>query len=630
MSGFRLDLFDRRFDDLVASARARIPNLAPDWTDHNLHDPGITLIELLAWTAEAQIYALSRMRKDERIAYGALLGIVPHGPLAAAGEVWPRAPVTQWQVVARDAEAGTGKPDAPLFWPAADIALVPVAVTALRTRLADGAQLDRLDANARNGASYEPFGPHGCPGDVLELSLRCDGGMQLPAQARSGAARMSLGVRVASGLAVAAGPVPALRVTLAGAGVRLVLPVEDGTAGFSRNGVLLLDLSGLAPHPALSEFTLYIHAPRGFAVAPRIRSIEPNVLPLLQARIVKQEVHIATGQPGQELKLGWPGLQFGAGAPEVVVESRADGEALGWQRTSDLAASRPADLHYLLDESSGRIWFGNGINGKLLHAGDQIWLSYSASAGAQGNLPRSQAWSVTALGARFGENLDPMSGGADALDLAGLRSAARRRVREQRPLVTAADVRAAASALQDLQVARAELLQRPACCGQAQAAVLTLVALRARQPGEAGAEDARWLEALRARLAPRLPLGTRLRVIAPRYLRLRVRARLLAQPMASPALILEQAQAELLRRLAPVAARAGDEIFPLGAALSAMTVAAWLRGIAGVARVTECQLSLGEGDDAPAGSRVTLPPSGLPRLDLAASDIALLRAGSLP
>ena len=35
-------LDDRRWQDLVEEGRALIPRLAPAWTDHNVHDPGIT------------------------------------------------------------------------------------------------------------------------------------------------------------------------------------------------------------------------------------------------------------------------------------------------------------------------------------------------------------------------------------------------------------------------------------------------------------------------------------------------------------------------------------------------------------------------------------------------------------
>src|SRR5437763_7591257 len=83
------NLFERRFQDLVEIGHARLPALAPEWTDHNAHDPGITLMELLAWVAEAQLYSLGHMRRDERVAYAALLGVAPGGTQGARGLIWP-------------------------------------------------------------------------------------------------------------------------------------------------------------------------------------------------------------------------------------------------------------------------------------------------------------------------------------------------------------------------------------------------------------------------------------------------------------------------------------------------------------------------------------------------------------
>src|SRR4029079_17618619 len=89
MSGVALKLFDRRFSDLVKIGRAKLPSIAPEWTDHNAHDPGITLMELLAWVGEAQMYSLSKLRRDERQSYAALLGFAPSGTTAATGLIWP-------------------------------------------------------------------------------------------------------------------------------------------------------------------------------------------------------------------------------------------------------------------------------------------------------------------------------------------------------------------------------------------------------------------------------------------------------------------------------------------------------------------------------------------------------------
>ena len=38
-------LDDRSFQDLVDEAKKRIPHYCKEWTDHNVSDPGVTLIE---------------------------------------------------------------------------------------------------------------------------------------------------------------------------------------------------------------------------------------------------------------------------------------------------------------------------------------------------------------------------------------------------------------------------------------------------------------------------------------------------------------------------------------------------------------------------------------------------------
>lgn len=68
-----LTLDDRSYADLVEEARKRIPALCPGWTDHNPTDPGIVLIEMLAWLTEMLIYRVDQVTDDSRRAFLRLL-----------------------------------------------------------------------------------------------------------------------------------------------------------------------------------------------------------------------------------------------------------------------------------------------------------------------------------------------------------------------------------------------------------------------------------------------------------------------------------------------------------------------------------------------------------------------------
>lgn len=55
------NLDDRTFEQLVAEGLSLIPRYSPEWTDHNVADPGRTLIELLSYVTEAAIFQLNEL-----------------------------------------------------------------------------------------------------------------------------------------------------------------------------------------------------------------------------------------------------------------------------------------------------------------------------------------------------------------------------------------------------------------------------------------------------------------------------------------------------------------------------------------------------------------------------------------
>jgi hypothetical protein len=76
-------LDDRAFDDIVQEAIRLIPRYAPEWTNHNASDPGITLIELAAWMTDIALYRLNRVPEKNYVAFLNLLGIRLKPPAAA-------------------------------------------------------------------------------------------------------------------------------------------------------------------------------------------------------------------------------------------------------------------------------------------------------------------------------------------------------------------------------------------------------------------------------------------------------------------------------------------------------------------------------------------------------------------
>ncbi len=68
------NLDDVTFSELMKKSISEIPQLCPEWTDFNAHDPGITFLEMLMWLTEMQRYYLSQITENHLRSYLRLLG----------------------------------------------------------------------------------------------------------------------------------------------------------------------------------------------------------------------------------------------------------------------------------------------------------------------------------------------------------------------------------------------------------------------------------------------------------------------------------------------------------------------------------------------------------------------------
>jgi hypothetical protein len=157
------NLDTRRWTDLVDEARALIPRYAPTWTDHNYHDPGITLIELLAWLVEQDIYRVNRVPDRHQRKFLALAGFAPRPPrpaLAAltltlkAGEMAQAVPAGMTFALAEDLDRISR------FRTLAPLTILPSQIAALQ--VFDGAAFLDQTRLWRDGLPFALLGQDPC------------------------------------------------------------------------------------------------------------------------------------------------------------------------------------------------------------------------------------------------------------------------------------------------------------------------------------------------------------------------------------------------------------------------------------------------------------------------------------
>jgi hypothetical protein len=170
-------LDDRHFQDIVDEAKKRIPHYSKDWTDHNLSDPGITLIELFAWMTDLLLYRLNQVPDIHYIRFMEMLGIRLQETVAARVRVtfWLSAPQEQPVLVFAGTEVASQQTEKELsvvFTTDEDFLIQPARlVTIFPNATGEKQNLKRLE-NGFDG--FNTFSPRPKPGDALFFGFEND------------------------------------------------------------------------------------------------------------------------------------------------------------------------------------------------------------------------------------------------------------------------------------------------------------------------------------------------------------------------------------------------------------------------------------------------------------------------
>ncbi len=172
-------LDDLRFQDLVNECRKSITKHCPEWTEVNVSDPGITLIELFAWMTDMLSYRINRLPEKLHVALLSLLDVRLRPPEAARTElrfVFEHPPAQEVYIPAWETEVATQRTQMHgpvVFQTNTDFIIRPVRPTVcLFKRGSDWLDIPVSDGRAQpQGRDCSAFSEKPLPGDCLMLGF---------------------------------------------------------------------------------------------------------------------------------------------------------------------------------------------------------------------------------------------------------------------------------------------------------------------------------------------------------------------------------------------------------------------------------------------------------------------------
>jgi predicted phage baseplate assembly protein len=637
----------RSWNELVSEGRSLIPRAATRWTDHNVHDPGITLMELFAWLSEMLLFRLDRVDPATLRGFLRLVGVRPASAGVAETVVAVRAGGGTLPAGTQLTDAGetiTFESAEPLTLSPAWIGLKgdsSVGRTVVRTR-AGGALIDQTAENDPRGRGFLAFGPEPHPGDALELLFDiapCGPGATLSLYVwtadweKDGAERR----RIAAERAAAEADCPpddppswptreecerradatkpkksktpiavGARVTWeyrAASGAWLPMHVAaDETRALTLSGRLSLVL----PSDALTVRSWGLidgrYALRGriesgsYDCPPRIVALALNAVSVRHAAWSRRVETIGTSDGRARQAYQLPQSPVVAGSTRLRLTSAGVADT-SWTEVVEWDESLAADRHYVLDTRVGRIVFGDGRAGAVPPAATTIEVvEYAVGSGPRGNVPEQTLLRIRDGGLSPHEVVQPFParGGSDAEPLARARGRALDAIAAPSRAVTARDFERLSIETPGVHVGRARAWPgyHPSYPCFDASGVITVVVL----PGCGGrpTPTAGFIDAVRAYLERRRTIATELYVVGPRYVPLTAIATLHVSRGVDDAITSVRAQRALDDFFDPLHGGPGRDGWPFGRDVLASEVLSVLASIEGVEHVDGLDLSSGE------------------------------------
>lgn len=608
------NLDDRDFQSLVDDAKRMVQQRCPEWTDHNVSDPGVTLIETFAYMVDQLIWRLNQVPDRLYVQFLDLLGVTLEPPNAARAPVtfWLSAPQQQRVTVPAGSLVATRRTDdEPItFTTVEELDIVPCSFARVATE-SGGEQSDRTESVVR-GLGFSAFSASPKVGDAFYVGLSN--------ATPSCAVDLRLGCEV-EGAGVDPRYPPL--VWEAWDGERWVACEVDAdtTGGLNRDGDVLLHLPrthrahvGVVRQLAgWVRCRLIANEPwqPTYTTSPRITRIDAFTLggttDAVNAEIVLDEV-VGTSE-------GVAAQRFPLRHRPVVPSSRRFGHRLDvtvhdgtepWEEVESFAASGPGSRHFTVEPISGEVVFGPAVrepDGTLRHfgavppkgAGLRLQ-EYRTGGGRRGNVARG-AISVLKSSIPFiaeVTNRRPATGGTDGEDIEDAKVRGPLALRTRHRAVTAEDYEYHAKAAAK-EVARVRCV--PAGTDGVEAGTVRVLLVPGVEDGEYGSlrfdqlnPSRPVLEAVRDHLDQRRPVGARLVIQPVQYVGVTVVARLQAAEGADPQAVRADALECLYHLFHPLRGGLRGDGWPFGRSVVSGDAYATLQRLPGVEAIDDVRL----------------------------------------
>ena len=609
-------LDDRSFQDIVNEARELIPRYCPEWTDHNLSDPGITLIELFAWMMEMLLYRVNRVPEKNFVTFLDLIGVKLMPPAAAHADLTFRlsAPQPEPVVIPGGTEVATvrtGTTEAIVFSTDHDLRIVPP--TAIYFLVSpDGSNFqDYSDSLVRPSPLLPVFEETPKPGNAFYLGYQEDlAGNTLAISFRC--ATEGIGIdpdnpplawECWSSERRTWVPLPVLRDDTGGLNrrgvVELALPYDFGAADVGLKRAYWVRCRVTEPEP---EQPMYTASPK--ILVTDSYTIGGTVPATHASPIVGEVLGLSSGKPGQRFQVAQtPMLPLGRGET-VEVETEAGWEK--WEEVPDFSDSGPDDRHFVCDPIHGEIQFGPSIRqpdgttrqyGAVPPKGARIRLSrYRVGGGTIGNVgPGTLTVLKSSIPFVSGvTNREAAFGGRDAETLEHAKMRGPRQLRTRNRAVTAEDFEVLALEASS-SVARARCVHpRPGSNDPPPGTVRlylvpSLEGVMKPTPRQLKVSEALAAD-VRAYLDERRLLGTALDIRTPPYVWVSAQVKIKVQNRLEAATVRQRVEDELYRFIHPLIGGRDGKGWPFGRDLYIADVYAVVHDVPGVEFISEAKL----------------------------------------